>query len=466
MSASLLPCPGSFRDNAGAVHDDGPHVVRTIASSFSEQWEHAVASGFLTAAVQKGLLIEFEEIPAVLGAWKSLRSPRLPFVSWPYEWSFGQLKAAALHTLDILDEALAHGLVLRDASAYNVQFHGTKPIFIDLLSFEKWEPGKPWKAYLQFCRHFLAPLALMSKRSVLCGKLLANWVEGIPLRLAADMLPWASRFSPTLGIHLHLHAKLQEKYADARESAAKVKQGKLGDNAIPRLSQSLRLAVEGLKLPQSLHTEWGDYYSDTNYTAAGAEDKKAFLQGAVARYADYKGLAVDLGANTAVYSEFLADSFANVIALDIDYLAIERLYQQLLAKEQRTILPLVMDLCNPSPGIGWDNEERPSFMSRCRADYLSALAVIHHLYFTGGIPLSRIASSFAKLLCVGGIHVLEFVPLEDSQVQRLLAAREGDWSGYDLTSCIRAFAPWFELLEQHTVRESCRTLLVLKRKDT
>lgn len=465
MTGHVQTCPGSFRDAAGCVYFDGEHVIRTIQECHAPIWQEVVASGFMSHATEQGLLVPFSEIPPRMGAWKSLQSPRLFFVSYPYEWCFGQLKAAALHTLDVLDLALAHGLILRDATAYNVQFIGARPVFIDLLSFEPWQKDKPWKAYGQFCRHFLAPLSLMAFQSPECGKLLSNWLEGIPLALASKLLPWMTRLHPNLALHIYAHAKLENKYADARTASVKLKQTRCSEKTIPHLSQSLRMAVEGLRLPSSLHTQWGEYYDDTNYTPAAAQDKKDWLEHVVLSFGGPQNLAIDVGANTGVFSRFLAAIYQQVLAVDIDYLAVEKLYTNLKELDFPNILPLVVDLCNPPPAAGWNNAERTAFLQRCQADYVSVLALVHHLRFTGGIPLQEIARCFAGICKPGAMHILEFVPMEDSQVQRMLAVRTDEsFADYTIAACLAAYEQYFELIEQHQVLESTRTLLLLKRK--
>ncbi len=204
--SNLSLCAGSFRDTSGQVYFIDGKIIRTIETIYSKHFEHGVQSGFFKQAIDKGLLLEFTEIDPINNAWKSITAPLLPFISYHYEWSFGQLKDAALLTLDMLDLALEHDMVLKDATAYNIQFIGSKPIFIDHLSFEIRDPAAPWVAYLQFCRHFLAPLALMAKRSVICSRMLFSWIEGLPLDLTASLLPFLTRFSPSLGIHIHMHA--------------------------------------------------------------------------------------------------------------------------------------------------------------------------------------------------------------------------------------------------------------------
>jgi hypothetical protein len=454
---------GSFRDPSGQVFLTPGAALRSIQSGYAAHWEAATASGFLSEAVEKGLLIGFEEVDPMEGAWKTLRSPLLPFVSYPYEWSFGQLRDAALCTLDVLDCALQHGLSLKDATGYNVQYVGAKPVFIDLLSFEVRHAGQPWVGYLQFCRHFLAPLALMAKKSVLCGRMLYCWIEGIPLDLAVSLLPWITKFSPTLGIHLHMHAKMQAKYADARSAASKLKNLKMSDDSVKSLSQSLRMAVEGLNLPAGLKTEWGDYYTDTNYSEVAANDKREYLEN-VARVHARGGVAVDLGANRGVFSRFLAQWYDYVVAADVDYVAVERLYRELKSEEVGNVFPMVLDLGNPSPGIGWGHTERLPFADRCNASYLSALALIHHLVFTAGIPVFKIEEYFFSILNEGGICVLEFVPREDSQVQRLLAAREGVFDDYSLEVCVGVFSRRFDILDVHSVADSCRSIIVMQKR--
>ena len=453
--------PGSFRDPSGVVYLTEDRVVRTIQPVFAEHWNFAEKSGFFTEAVRQGKLLPFAEIAALEGSWKTLEAERLPFISYPYEWSFGQLKDAALLTLDLMQLAMKHGLVLKDASAYNVQFANGKPVFIDHLSFETRRAGEPWAAYLQFCKHFLAPLALMCYRDVRCGKMLSLWVDGLPLDMASSLLPWKTRLIPLLQLHLHTHARMQQRHADAREAAGRIKQVALSENAVPRLCETLRMAIENMQLP-AFKTQWGDYYSDTNYSREGAEEKARLLRQAAASRPG--ALALDLGANTGHYSRILAEHFRAVVASDMDYLAVEKMYTALKQEGNRAILPLVLDLTNPSPGIGWACEERESFRDRGKANFLCALALIHHLVQGAGIPLEKVACCFAALLRQGGTLVLEFVPWEDSQVQRLMAARQNVFPDYTLEGCIAAFQEaHFTLQEQFSLTGSLRTLLVFTR---
>ena len=462
VSEHPVPVAGSFRDPSGAVYLSGGRILRTINHSFADKWRAVENSGFTEEAVRQGLLLPFSEVAPLEGSWKTLQVDRLPFISYPYEWSFGQLKDAALHTLALMALALEYGLILRDASGYNIQFFNGCPVFIDHLSFEPREQNAPWVAYLQFCKHFLAPLTLMRYKSPLCGKMLSLWIDGLPLELASALLPWRTRLSPMLQIHIHTHARMQQQHADARESAEKVKQVKVGEKVVPQLCESLRMTIDNLRLP-NMKTEWGDYYEDTNYSGESAEDKACFVRQVASAHPGT--LAVDLGANTGVYSRILAEQYPLVVAADMDYLAVEKMYAALKLEQNRSIMPLVLDLSNPSSALGWAGEERDSFAGRCKADLLCALAVIHHLVLSAGIPLEKVARYFASLIKPGGVLILEFVPLEDSQVQRLMAARENVFTDYTLEGCTVAFRNFFELQELRQVAGSLRTMLALKRKD-
>ncbi len=385
MPDGPTPAPGSFRDPSGCIFLDDTAVYRTINDVFRSDWELMSAGGFARSAVEKGLLLPFEECPPLPGSWKTLRCPRLQVISYPYEWCFSQLKDAALLTLSLLEESLRYGLILKDATAFNVQFDGSTPIFIDHLSFEARVLNRPWQAYLQFCRHFLAPLALLHYRGGEGSRLSSLWVEGLPLELVSALLPLRSRLSFSMQIHLHMHARLQKQHGDSRKSADAVKKLAVKPDAVEKLCLSLRYAVEDLRLPRQ-KTEWGDYYSDTNYSDAAAGAKAAVVEAAAREHPG--ALALDLGANTGEYSRLSARHFERVVAADIDFMAVERHYLRLKKDGAGNITPLILDLTNPSPGLGFGHEERSSFADRFQADMITALALIHHLTLGAGIPLN------------------------------------------------------------------------------
>jgi ribosomal protein L11 methylase PrmA len=410
-----------------------------------------VADGLLVSHIEDG-----EIPPPAPGAYKIVRPQPVRFVSYPYEWSFSQLQAAALLTLEIQKLALSHGMSLKDASAYNVQFDPA-PIFIDTLSFERYSEGKGWVAYRQFCQHFLAPLALMSYRDLRLGQLLRVFIDGAPLDLASELLPATTRLRPSLLAHIHLHAKSQRRYA-SQPDAAKQRDVSVSRTGLSGLIENLAALTRKLTFPQQ-STEWADYYSATNYSSDAAADKERLTK-------EFLGAASpstvwDLGANTGRYSRLSADLGAFTIAFDADPAAVDRHYRALSAARDNRILPLVLDLTNPSPGIGWANEERGTLAQRGTADVLLALALIHHLAIGNNVPFAKIAQFFARY---GESLIIEFVPKADSQVARMLASRVDVFADYDQASFEEAFRKCFDIVRREPIADSQRVLYLMRRR--
>jgi ribosomal protein L11 methylase PrmA len=389
-------------------------------------------------------------------AWRVLRPREVGFVSYPYEWAFGQLKDAALLTLELQAEALRAGMTLKDASAFNVVFEGGKPVMIDALSFERRAADAPWVAYRQFCQHFLAPLALMASRDVRLGVLSRDFIDGIPLDLAAHLLPGTSRLNMGLGMHIHMHSRGQSKPGDGgstSSSTAKVSTGRL-----EALIDSLRRSIEGLRWDPP-KTGWSAYGETTSYTAAAAASKKALVERLLA---NTSGEVVwDLGANTGAFSFLAADAGRRVIALDYEYGAVELLHRELRKRPAASVLPLVVDLSNPSPALGWAHQERRSLADRANADVLIALALVHHLAIGNNVPLGQISSFFARL---GRQLIVEFVPKSDPRVEQMLAARKDVFDDYSLDGMKSAFSVEWDLAEELPISDSQRTLLRFERR--
>ncbi len=367
---------------------------------------------------------------------------RIPFISYPYEWSFSQLKDAAILTLEIQQEALSKGMTLKDASAYNVQFTKGKPVFIDTLSFESYRDGAPWVAYRQFCQHFLAPLALMSHVDVRMNKMLVSYIDGIPLDLASKLLPGKTKLSFSLGLHLHLHAKQQLKSGDAELDKKKV------NTSMPMRSQLALL--DGLlssvkKLDWSAKdTEWHDYYSNNNnYEKESLTEKEKLVSDFIQTASP--DIVWDLGANDGRFSRIASQFCKSVISWDIDPACVENNYLTAKERGEDKILPLLMDLTNPSPDIGWSNSERDGFMKRGPCDALLALGLVHHLAIANNLPLDYIASSFCQL---SRTLVIEFVPKEDSQVIKLLKNRVDIFDNYTQIKFEEIFSNYFSI-ESH-----------------
>ena len=450
--------PSSFRDPAGFVFRRDGVLYRALCAAGRPHYDALMSSGLYRELVDAGLLIPHEEVPAGGGPealYKVIRPEEIPFVSYPYEWSFSQLQDAALATLEIEKRALRCGLTLVDASAYNIQFLRGRPVLIDTLSLRRAVDGEPWTAYRQYCQHFLAPLALMSFRDVRLGQLLRVYLDGIPLDLGSSLLPLGSRRRLSLVLHLHLHARSQKRFEGR---TVRVARGRVSRRALLGLVDSLESGTRKLRWRAS-GTEWADYYQDTNYSSEGFEDKRRTVQEFIA---EVRPRTVwDLGGNVGTFSRVAAAAGAYTVSFDIDPACVERSYLRVRAEKEPNLLPLLMDLANPSPGTGWENAERMTLFERGPADAVLALALLHHLAIGNNLPLDKAARFFARL----GRHLLiEFVPKSDSQVERLLVTREDIFDSYTREEFERAFGELFDVRRRVPLGGSDRTLYFMDRK--
>jgi hypothetical protein len=432
-------------------------IHRYVRATYRPHYEHLMSSGLYESLVADGLLVAHEEVttPSVDGVWRVLRPDAVPFVSYPYEWCPGQLLDAARLTLRVQGTALAHGMSLKDASAYNVQFVDGRPLFIDTLSFERCEPGEPWVGYRQFCEHFLAPLALVRWRDARLGGLLRVWPDGIPLDLTSALLPWRTRWRWSLLAHVHLHAASQRRFAGRPVT----RQGRrLRPTGVLALVESLGAAVERAAWTPA-PSAWSDYYVGGSYTEEGRADK----DGIVARYLDRLAPRTvwDLGANTGRLSRIASERKIRTVAFDADPAAVELAYRGARERDDRWLLPLVMDLVNPSAPLGWRGRERMGLTERGPADVVLALAIVHHLALGHALPLAEIAAFLAD---VGRHAIVEFVPKTDPQAQRLLASRDDVFPDYTRDAFEAVVSPHFVIEDVSMVTDSSRTLYLLRKR--
>lgn len=459
---SIEKIASSFRDPAGFVFLSQGKIYRQINNAGKDCYDLLLSSGLYDALAKSGLLIRHEETSiAALEpdlAYKIIKPVSVPFISYPWEWSFSQLKDAALATLQIQKIAINQGMSLKDCSAFNIQFIASRPVFIDTLSFELYQEGAPWVAYRQFCQHFLAPLALMSKCDIRLQQLWRANIDGIPLDMASRLLPLRTWLNFSLLTHLHLHAGSQSYFADkSPASPSSRSKGNVSRNALLGIIDSLESGISSqIYYPRG--TEWGDYYANTNYTDASAEHKKALVE----EYFNKIGsqhLVWDLGANTGLFSQIAARHSDVVLAFDIDPAAVEKNYLQLRDQQACNILPLLLDITNPSPAIGWENAERMSLLQRGQADTVVALALIHHLAISNNLPLPQIASFFAKIC---RYLIIEFVPKSDSQVQKLLSSRPDIFPDYSDVYFEAGFSRYFNLISSNKIADSHRSLYLFE----
>lgn len=461
------PVRGSFRDPSGFVYERDGTLYRQVNRSFAEAFDLLNASGLYEALTRAGLLIPHREVDGNLAAteeaYRVLQPERVHLVSYPYEWCFGELKDAALTTLRAGRLALDHGMTLRDASAYNVQFHAGRPVVIDSLSFEPLREGEPWQAYAQFCQHFLAPLALMSGRDVRLGQLLRAHLDGVPLDLATRLLPRRRRLKPSVWLHLVAHGRAQARHGtDGGRGGVGTGGGGTGRfslRAFRGLIDSLERAVTGLEW-EPPPSAWADYYGECRTYPARALERKEEL---VAAFLDDVGPGEvwDLGANTGRFSRLASSRGIFTASIDSDPGVVERSYREAQAGGDRSLLPLVIDLTNPSPAIGWGNEERMTLAQRGPADLVMALALLHHLAIGNNVPLELVAGFLADL---GRSVVVEWVPKEDPQVQEMLSTRRDVFAGYRREGFEDAFGDRFEILRREELPGSDRVLYLMRRR--
>jgi hypothetical protein len=456
----------SFRDPAGTVFRYNGEIYRRVFEAGRTDYEALMKSGLYEVLTQKNLLIPHTEVapdgggPERAGAAYVLKPAQVDFISYPYEWAFSALRDAALLTLETQRAALGHDMILKDASAYNVQFVGGKPVLIDTLSFEPYRGQRAWQAYGQFCRHFLAPLALMAKVDVRLSGLLREYIDGVPLDLAASILPFRRQLNPGLLLHLAVHNQSQKRYANTPvKGGSESNGGGMAKQSLLGLTDSLTRTVRSLKLPRRLNTEWGEYYTFTNYSKDAAGHKAELVSELVKRA---KPVTVwDIGGNDGRFTRVALDAGAKQgLCFDVDPLAVEKSYRQVQQHGETALLPLLLDVINPSPAIGWANQERAALTDRTQPGTLvMALAIVHHLAISNNLPFGMIAEWLARL----GEHlIIEFVPKDDSKVQTLLATRRDIFDQYTQEQFEAAFRGHYDIVESRPVAGSQRTMYLMR----
>lgn len=458
ISKKIKPISSSFRDPSGKVFSNNGSVYRTITHKYKSHYDHLKSSGLYDQLVKLNYLIPHEEIQVIKedkDIYKIIKPHRIPFISYPYEWIFSQLKDAALLTLAIQKLALEYGMSLKDGSSFNIQFINGKPILIDTLSFEKYIENRPWVAYGQFCRHFLSSLALIVYREPTLNRMLRLYIDGIPVEIASKLLPLSSYLNLFILVHIHLHARSSQYYADKPESG---KKAKLSQVALQGLIENLSGAINNLNWKPK-KTEWLDYYNFSNYSSTAFKHKESIFKHFL-KIADVKDMW-DMGANTGYFSNIAESLGIEVVAFDSDPAAVEKLYLDCKNERRKLILPLFIDITNPSPDIGWDSSERLSIISRGPTSLVSLLALIHHLSIGQNIPFENLSSFFQKI-CQW--LIIEFIPKEDSQIKKMLTNRKDIFSQYSQSHFEKIFSEQFILYKKTKIKESLRVVYLYKNK--
>ena len=459
LMPQIIPLPASYRDNAGFVFKHKRKIYRCINKIYFPHYRQLLQSGLYKELTDAGRLVRHEEVDTSiffqdnLDDVKIILPEQLPFISYPYEWSFDMWKDAAIVTLKVLQISLAKAMILKDATPFNIQFHNGRPVFIDTLSFEIFEEGKPWIAYRQFCECFLSPLLLMHYSHRDMVKFFIAYPDGIPLEITKSLLPFKAKFN----LHVYLHIWMQSKVSTITKNNPE------SDKVFS--IKKLQVLVKGLLYfvssltPKKDKSTWDDYYTETILGNEYLLHKKNIVTG-FCESISFKTV-IDLGANDGYFSMLLKEKADNIIAVDFDSNCVNVLYKKIREEKILNIVPLVASLNLPSPAIGWANAERTSLTERLKADLVLALALVHHLAISNNVPFTKIAEWFSKM---GDYLIVEFVPKSDVKVEQLLLHRTDIFFDYNIDNFKNIFGDYYNIIQQQKVGDTERILFLMKSK--
>ena len=453
--------PGSFRDPAGGVLLGDRRVYRYFTRQYAAEFTALLENGLLDSLVKSGSVIEtkpiaMEEAADLYRAAPDIdlvvEHPRIPFISYVYEWPFEMLRAAAVRSLEILQVSLDKGFILKDATPYNIQFVGLNPLLIDVGSFERYEEGIPWMGYSQFCRTFLNPLLLQSITGVPFQMWMRSSLDGIDPVHLNSLIPLRHKLRKNVFIDVVLQAWFSRRYASRRSDAPSLRERPIPKGVITGLVNRLKKSVAGLRRRGKAHSPWLDYEEQCHYEPEALQFKDRFVEEALAKAKPR--MVWDLGCNVGRYSVMASRCADYVVAMDSDEATVGALYERIRG-QQTNVLPLTVDLMNPSPSQGWAQEERGGLGERGAADFVLCLALVHHLAISGNVPLSKIVEWLSTITEAG---VVEFVPKSDPMVQALWRTRQDVYSGYTEAAFEEALREHFQVTNVARLPKSERVL--------
>ncbi len=448
----------SYRDPSGFVIIEDQVVKRFVSHSYANEYDLLMRSGLYRKLVGEKLLIPHTEAELSLAEqhrYHRVLLPELvPFISLPYEWSYHQWKEAVITLLRINTIAIGYGMILKDATPFNFSFHNGHCVLIDTLSFEQYHERQPWIAYRQFCETMLGPLALMKYNDADWGKIQRVSISGWNLPFISRHLPWRSYFKLAILVHIHWHGtynKMQHNKAAGKTTFNREK--------LLMLWQMMERSVSKWQLP-SRSGVWAGYYEHGIETEAYLHDKVQVITSWLQN--SHPGRVIDLGTNNGKFSLIASLYAKEVIAVDADHACIDALQQVIRQKNITNTSTAIADLTQPTPGLGWNNKERASLLSRLQGDMLLALALVHHLCITGQVPLSFIAQLFAGI--TSRYAIVEFVPPSDPKVITMLRNRNNPFDDYTETNFVYCFSEHFMLVAEHNCEASARKLFLWEKK--
>lgn len=464
MSAAVLPVGGSFRDPANRVFDYEGRVLRGVNEAALENFLMLEMEEFFRKHVESGsivrtaLLGEVDCVTSEIRAqgWAGvLEHEKLPFISYPYEWTFSMLKDAALLHLELLESSIKAGWTIKDSTPFNIQFVGASPTFIDIPSFVPRQPGEHWSGYRQFCMLFLYPLMLKAYLGIDFQQVLRANLDGISPTEASRYFRGLSRFRKGVVTHALFPAFMEKRIEESEKDRAPAKERhgiKQSDPMVLGLIQSLKRLVTSLTFSVR-HTEWSEYANTHSYEQQEFEAKARFVRDAAQSHRWER--VWDIGGNTGTFSQICTEFADYVITIDGDHDAVEKLYLHQKAKGRSNILPLYMNLANPSPNHGWAGVERTSFDTRSKPDLVICLALIHHMCLSANIPIPLFVDWLRSLQAK---VVIEFVDRSDEMVQKLITNKKEKHLDYNLSNFERELGLRFRIIESSELKGGKRKI--------
>jgi hypothetical protein len=474
-----MPNHISYKDTAARVVLEEGIYYRYIFNEYQAEYDHLMQSGLYKTLTEKGLMIAHqEEVQESVNIYKKLRPQQIAFQSYPFEWSYGQWRKVLYAYLQINKIALAHGMILKDATPYNFYFEGGRAVLLDTSSFSFFNDGDPWIAYRQFCSEMLSPFALMHYNGQRWARITQSHLRGMPLNFVSKQLPLKSWLNMTCLLHIHLHGKYatnDSENSSLRNSNKKgsEKSGEVVDNQtkqkgfskdkIVSLMKMLQSTVVDWKKPFAFEKHWIDYYQKDIASDKYLIHKEAVIKEWLAKLTKQNKLhsILDLGANTGKFS-LLASEYANkVIALEYDDICVDAIDQAIVSSKKHHIYCLRMDLAETTPNMGVLEKEFSSIYTRAKSSMVLGLALIHHLFISNQLNFDQIASMLNEFS--EKQVIIEFIPITDEKVQFLIKDKQREYSDYTEEGFAIALEQYFQIKERIQLDGSERILYLLEK---
>lgn len=457
---SIIFEKGSYRDPAGKIFYHEGKIYRGLSKDGLKRYNYIKEKKILEESIKNKFLINTIEATNLSKNLKIdefefyLEHEKIGFISYPYEWCFDQLKNAALHHLNFQLFLLERNCVLIDASAYNIQFINTKPIFIDVLSLAEYSEGSYWVAHKQFCENFLNPLLLSAKKNINFNNWFRGNLEGISTTETNNVLNFFDKFNIGIFFHVYLMSRIEDQTIKNPNRAYKKLKNKksISKKTYRNLLIQLKNLISDLKKKEGV-SKWQNYSSNNTYKSNEEIEKIKTVKEFSNKY-KFNFLA-DLGCNDGVYSFASLESGAkNVVGFDFDLNALNKAHKE-AKKNKFNFQAVFMDAANPSPNQGWNSLERKSLQKRIDFDGMLALAFHHHLAIAKNIPFE---DSLRWLVNFAPKGLIEFVPKKDETIKKMLQLRDDVFYYYNEENFINILSKFVKIISKKTISVSGRTL--------